>query len=136
MYAKYSLNLVSTQCSIQKYQNFNANFAMNSPKNNSLVLFSALVFEPSDLDNDGESDPISGDYLELGYEIDTSKTLNEYTASTKQKNYWGSDILYIQTNYSSDNTFNTASSMYTQFENSNGESNGNHLLRVRFFSDT
>ena len=83
----YANNL---DCSFKRYTGFNSGYAINSADKNPNITF---------FDYYGKGQKISGDYFELN-----RKTNNE------DLSYWGSDMLYIQTNADTKNYVYTSGS--------------------------
>lgn len=96
-------------CSFKRYTGFDAGFAINSAENNPNITF---------VDYYGKDSHVSGDYFELSRL--TGGTNTDYS-------YWGSDMLYVQTNKFTQNYCYTSSS----------SSDGNaRLLQVYFTANS
>lgn len=83
----YANNL---QCCVKRYTGFDSGYAINSAEKNPNITFVSYH---------GKGDRISGDYFELSVKTDNT----DYS-------YWGSDMLYVQTNVDTDNYVYTSSS--------------------------
>lgn len=80
----------NAQCAIKRYTGFDAGYAINSAEKNPNITF---------VDYYGEDQYISGDYFELNQKTNG----DDYS-------YWGSDMLYIQTNADTKNYVYTSGS--------------------------
>ena len=81
----------STPCAFKRYTHFDSGFAINSAENNPNITFVGYY---------GKGAVVSGDYFEL----------NELTSGNTDYSYWGSDMLYVQTNVDTKNYVYTSSS--------------------------
>lgn len=93
----------NVECAIKRYTGFESAYAINSAEKNSGITF---------VDYYGKGQHVSGDYFEL----------NQMTNGADYS-YWGSDMLYLQTNAFTKNYCYTSSSGYD---------NNAKLLQVRF----
>ena len=98
----------NVSCAVKRYTGFNSEYAINSEENNPDITF---------VDYYGKGQSVSGDYFELNQLTDTEHT--DYS-------YWGSDLLYVQTNYYTKN--------YCYTSSSSSDSNAK-LIQVRFTAD-
>ena len=96
-------------CSIKRYTGFDSGYAINSKEKNPNITF---------VDYYGKGSRVSGDYFELSRLTGGNNT--DYS-------YWGSDMLYVQTNKFTQNYCYTSSS---------GSDNNARLLQVFFTSDS
>ena len=78
------------KCAFKLYTGYNSGYAINSAEKNSAITF---------VDYYGEDSYISGDYFELNQKTDGT----DYS-------YWGSDLLYVQTNADTKNIVYTSGS--------------------------
>ncbi|MBQ9514960.1 MAG: starch-binding protein [Ruminococcus sp.] len=82
----------ATPCSLKRYTGFEDKYAINSAENNPNITF---------VDYYGKDQQIAGEYFEL----------NKLTGGTNTDySYWGSDMLYVQTNVDTKNYVYTSSS--------------------------
>lgn len=93
-------------CAVKRYTGFESGFAINSAENNPNITF---------VDYYGEGQRISGDYFELNQKTNG----DDYS-------YWGSDMLYVQTNADTKN--------YVYTSGSSSDSNAK-LLQAYFTSN-
>lgn len=104
-YVAYANNV---SCSFKRYTGFDSGFAINSAEYNPNITFVGYY---------GKGQRVSGDYFEL----------NELTGSSGDEatdySYWGSDMLYVQTNQYTQNYCYTSSS---------GSDSNARLLQVHY----
>ena len=82
----------NVECAIKRYTGFDSGFAINSAENNPDITF---------VDYYGKGSKVSGDYFELSRLTGGDNT--DYS-------YWGSDMLYVQTNTDTKNYVYTSGS--------------------------
>lgn len=80
----------NAQCAVKRYTGFDSGYAINSVEKNPNITF---------VDYYGEGQHVSGDYFELNLKTNG----DDYS-------YWGSDMLYVQTNQFTQNYCYTSSS--------------------------
>ena len=99
----------NAQCAVKRYTGFDSGYAINSVEKNPNITF---------VDYYGEGQHVSGDYFELNQLTDNNHT--DYS-------YWGSDMLYVQTNADTKN--------YVYTSGSGSDSNAK-LLQVYFTTNS
>ena len=117
LYSEKSGSAVVTNVSFKRYYNFNytgVTYAINSEKNNK------ILFE-----NKWTANTPKGYYYEIGQNYNSSHNLQFY-------NYWGSDILYVQTNNTSNPFLTTGSNNMIQLEFYKSSNTGTHKYVVCF----
>lgn len=115
IYSENSGTALVTDVKFKRYYNFNytgVTYAINSEKNNKILF-----------DNKWNASTPKGYYYEIGQNYDNNHNLQYYS-------YWGSDILYVQTNNTSNPYLTTGSDNMIQLEFYKSSNTGTHKYVV------